>query len=73
MADGGQISWQNENQRRHGKLDRPDDPDTLKKLLFGTEEKIEQALGKGRGKSQAQEALRGKLGNLRDVEGRDDI
>lgn len=66
MADGGQISWQNENQRRHGKLERPEDPDTLTKLVFGTEAKIKQATGKVEGRSQAEEQLREKLGKRRD-------
>ena len=67
VADGGQISWHNENQRRHGKLERPEDSDTLTKLVFGTEEKIGEALGKGNGRSQAEEKLRGNLGKRRDV------
>ena len=67
MADGGQISWQNENQRRHGKLERPEDSDTLTKLVLGTEEKIEQALGKGQGKNQTKEALKERFGSPRDL------
>ena len=71
MADGGQISWQNENQRRHGKLERPEDTDTLTKLVLGTEEKIEKALGKGQGKDQRKEALRERFGSPRDLGGKD--
>ena len=67
MADGGQINWQNENQRRHGKLERPDDPDTLTKLVFGREEKIERASGKGEGKDRAKEKLRERFGVSRDT------
>ena len=71
MADGGQISWQNENQRRHGKLDRPEDPDTLTKLVLGTEDKIEKALGKGQGKGQAKDTLSARLRSPRDAGGGD--
>lgn len=65
QADGGQISWQNENQRRHGKLERPVDPDTLTRLILGTEEKIEKALGSGEGGSQDRKRLREELGKKR--------
>lgn len=67
IADGGQISWQNENQRRHGKLEAPENQDTLRQLVFGTEAKIEKALGKGQGRSQEEEALKAKLGKKRDT------
>lgn len=32
-ADGGQISWRNESQRRHGVLNKPEEPLTLKSLI----------------------------------------
>lgn len=67
VADGGQISWQNENQRRHGKLERPEDADTLTKLVFGTEEKIEKVLGKGEGRRPAERKLREEMGKRRDA------
>lgn len=66
MADGGQISWQNENQRRHGKLNAPENQDTFSQLVLGTEAKIEQALGKGEGRSQEENKLREKLGKRKD-------
>ena len=66
-ADGGQISWHNESQRRHGKLERPVDPDTLTKLILGTEEKIEKGLGSGEGGSQERNRLREELARKRDV------
>ena len=66
-ADGGQISWQNENQRRHGKLERPVDPDTLPSLILGTEERIEKALGSGKGGSQERKRWREELGKKRDA------
>ena len=61
MADGGQINWQNENQRRHGKLERPQDSDTLTKLILGTEGQIEKAIGKGPGRDLMREKLRSKF------------
>jgi len=66
MADGGQISWQNENQRRHGKLEAPENQDTLRQLVFGTENKLEKVLGKGQGRSQEQDKFRENLGKRRD-------
>lgn len=33
VADGGQISWQNESLRRHGVLKRPDDDDSPMGLI----------------------------------------
>ena len=67
MADGGQISWQNENQRRHGKLEAPENQDTLRQLVFGTESKIEKALGKGQGRSPEEDELRKRMGKTRDT------
>ena len=67
MADGGQISWQNENQRRHGKLESPENQDTLRQLIFGTETKIEKVLEKGQGRSPQEDKLREKLGKKRDT------
>lgn len=61
MADGGQISWENENQRRHGKLERPENQDTLAQLIFGTESKVQKAPGKGQGRSQEENSLRQRL------------
>ena len=61
MADGGQISWQNENQRRHGKLQKPEDQDTLTQLILGTESKVQKALGKGQDKSQEGDKFREAL------------
>ncbi len=66
MADGGQICWQNENQRRHGKREVPENQDTLRQLVFGTENKLEKVLGKGPGRSQEQEKFREDLGKKRD-------
>lgn len=66
-ADGGQVSWHKENQRRHGKLEAPENQDTLKQLVFGTESKIEKALGKKQGRSGEEESLREKLGKKRDT------
>jgi len=46
-ADGGQISWHNENLRRHGKLDAPEPQNTVKQLLGRVGEKPENIGGKG--------------------------
>ena len=62
MADGGQISWQNENQRRHGRLERPEDSDTLAKLVLGTEGKIEKVTRVREGRSQVKDGLQQRLG-----------
>ena len=67
MADGGQISWKNENQRRHGKLEPPENQDTLRQLLFGTEAKVEKALGKGEGRSSEELKLRQRVEKNRDT------
>ncbi|RFU27926.1 hypothetical protein B7463_g8419, partial [Scytalidium lignicola] len=62
-ADGGQISWHNESLRRHGKLEPPEDQNTLKQLAgiakdraaekgevrSESEEKIRELAGKGKG------------------------
>jgi len=66
MADGGQISWQNENQRRHGKLEAPENQDTLRQRVFGTENKLEKVLGKGPRRSREEDKLREKLGKRED-------
>ena len=47
MADGGQINWHNESQRRHGRLDRPDAKVTVKSL-FGKEDDRHVSLQAGK-------------------------
>lgn len=47
VADGGEISWYNESQRRHGALEKPKEQDSIKQLITGTHGKIGKILGKG--------------------------
>ena len=56
-ADGGQISWYNENQRRHGALKRPEEPNLIKQLIEGTEAKTRQVLGRESRQSPEEEVL----------------
>lgn len=66
IADGGQISWHNENQRRHGKLERPEDQATLTQLILGTESKAQKALDKEQGRSQEEDRLRRAIAKSKD-------
>lgn len=59
-ADGGQISWRNENLRRHGKLKRPDDDASLEQLVRGANEHVSNAVGKGQARLEGDEILRAK-------------
>ena len=43
MADGGQFSWRNENQRRHGALERPAEKFRVKDI-FGSEEQKDMSV-----------------------------
>ena len=66
VADGGQISWYNESQRRHGALKRPEEPHFIKQLFMGTDDKTGQMLGKGSRHSSEEEVLRARKGKRRD-------
>jgi len=59
-ADGGQISWYNESQRRHGVLEKPEEQDTLRQLVAGTEDKRRQVATKGGRRSEGEELLRAR-------------
>lgn len=65
-ADGGQISWNNESQRRHGALDKPEEQYSIKQLIAGTQHKIGEMVKKESGQSPKEEVLqvgKGKRGN----------
>lgn len=59
-ADGGQISWYNESQRRHGSLGRPGEQETLRQLVTGAEDKTRQVVTKGKSMSGGNELLKAK-------------
>ena len=66
-ADGGQISWYNESQRRHGALKRPEEPDIIKQLIVGTDDdKTGQVMGKGSRHPSEEEVLRARKDRRRD-------
>ena len=65
-ADGGQISWYNESQRRHGALKRPEEPHVLKQLIVGSDNKPGQVVGKGSRHSSEEEVLRARKDKRRD-------
>ena len=46
-ADGGQISWYNESQRRHGALEKPQEENLIKQLIADTRDKGEKVVGRG--------------------------
>ena len=46
-ADGGQISWYNENQRRHGALKRPEETNSINQLILGSKDEKGKVMGKG--------------------------
>lgn len=59
-ADGGQISWRNENLRRHGMLRRPEDDASLEQLVRGKHDQVPNAVGKGEAKLEGNEILKAK-------------
>ena len=61
-ADGGQISWYNESQRRHGALEKPQEQNLLKKLVADTQDKSEKVVGRGTRQSEEEEILRARKG-----------
>ncbi len=62
-ADGGQISWYRETQRRHHGLERPEGKLSIKQLIVGTQEKTGKktgmgtGMGTGKGSPQSHEEL----------------
>lgn len=59
-ADGGQISWRNENLRRHGMLKRPEDDASLGQLVRGANDQVSNAVGKGQARLEGDAILRAK-------------
>lgn len=59
-ADGGQISWRNENLRRHGQLKRPDDDASLEQLVRGANEHVSNTVGTSQARLEGDEILRAK-------------
>lgn len=57
-ADGGQISWYNENQRRHGALKRPEETNSIRQLIVGSKDEKGKVMGKGSRQSPEEELLR---------------
>ncbi|KAL9640548.1 MAG: hypothetical protein Q9164_000214 [Protoblastenia rupestris] len=60
IADGGQISWRNESQRRHGVLDKPDEKITLKGLLGWAEDEKGTLKIRNSQASKEEEAIRAR-------------
>lgn len=61
-AQGGQISWYNESQRRHGALEKPEEQVSIKELIAGTQDKTGDVVGKGSPQSPHENVLRGRKG-----------
>lgn len=61
-ADGGQISWRNESQRRHGVLEKPQEQDSIKELLGKAKNSAPRFEQKGPQVSAEDETLRARKG-----------
>lgn len=59
-ADGGHVSWYNESQRRHGVLERPEEPNIIKQLFFGTSDETATVASKSKGRSEGEQLLRSR-------------
>lgn len=68
VADGGQVSWYNESQRRHGVLERPEEPNIIKQLFFGTRDETVTVTSKSKGRSEGEQLLRSRKINPVDSE-----
>ena len=60
-ADGGQISWRNESQRRHGALDKPQQTLSLKGLLNGDKDQKRQLKNRSPQISKEEEVVRARI------------
>ena len=60
-ADGGQISWYNESQRRHGALEQPEEQESIKQLIVGTQDKTAKLLEKRSRQSAEEEVLKARI------------
>ena len=66
-ADGGQISWQNENLRRHGKLERPAEEGFVKEVLKTANGKVGEVKGLTEGIGEREEKdIKAKLRRLKE-------
>ena len=61
-ADGGQISWYHENQRRHGILKRPEGHDSINQLIVETKDTTGKMMGKGSPQSSEEKVLKSGKG-----------
>lgn len=59
-ADGGQISWYNESQRRHGALEKPEEQDTIKQLFTGAKDKTGRVAMTDARRTETEELLRAR-------------
>lgn len=59
-TDGGQISWRNENLRRHGMLKIPEDNTSLGPLVRDANDQLSNAAGKSKARLEGDEILRAK-------------
>lgn len=66
-ADGGQISWRNESLRRHGVMDRPENPNVLG-ALFPSTKKPEKSPRAEPGSTAEEEALQAAKGKRTNTE-----
>ncbi|KAL9067529.1 MAG: hypothetical protein Q9157_006779 [Trypethelium eluteriae] len=65
-ADGGQISWHNENLRRHGQLKRPEQG-SIKDLFWNAHEELQKAKEEPKsGRSEDEQKLRVRMGKTDD-------
>lgn len=56
-ADGGQINWNNESLRRHGKLEAPEEQDTVRQIVGAVSQK-EGEIKAGGGETEAERKLK---------------
>ena len=59
-ADGGQISWYNESQRRHGSLQKPEETNTLKQMVINTDRNGQQTAVRHDRMSEREDLLRAR-------------
>jgi hypothetical protein len=64
-ADGGQINWQNENLRRHGQLEAPEEQNSIKQLMGTARENLGMGKAQGPRATEAEEKVRERAGKGR--------
>lgn len=52
VADGGQISWYNESQRRHGALEKPKEQESLAQPVIGSQKEAGKLAAKSSRRSE---------------------